>query len=147
MFHCSHRLMCWIKSRVADFLWQLISFHTEMISFGEVCYLEESYENMQKIQILKILRPPSIRHQGVCLNMSVHILNIVFFTALYSISRWFGLLHPLSLPVLPHSSLWEVSMLQNCIVSKSTEDLGLKILISLSALKGKALWFKCFIVF
>ena len=34
-------------------------------SFGEVCFLEESYENMQKIQILKILRAPSIQHQGV----------------------------------------------------------------------------------
>ena len=32
MFHCSHRLLCWIKSRVWDFLWKLLSFHTEMIS-------------------------------------------------------------------------------------------------------------------
>ena len=34
-------------------------------SFGEVCFSEESYENMQKIQILKILRESSIWHQGV----------------------------------------------------------------------------------
>ena len=32
-------------------------------SFGEVCLLEESYENMWKFQILTILRAPSIRHQ------------------------------------------------------------------------------------
>ena len=31
VFHCSHRLLCWIKSRVWDFLWKLLSFHTEMI--------------------------------------------------------------------------------------------------------------------
>ena len=36
-------------------------------SFGEVCFLEESYEDMQKNQILQILRAPSIWHQGVCL--------------------------------------------------------------------------------
>ena len=36
-------------------------------SFGEVCFLEESYENMQKIRILKIWRAPSIRHEGVYL--------------------------------------------------------------------------------
>ena len=27
VFHCSHRLLCWIKSRVRDFLWKLLSFH------------------------------------------------------------------------------------------------------------------------
>ena len=37
-------------------------------SFGEVCFLEEIYKNMQKIQILKILKVHSIRHQGVCLS-------------------------------------------------------------------------------
>ena len=31
VFHCSHRLLCWIKSRVRDFLWKLLSFHNEMI--------------------------------------------------------------------------------------------------------------------
>ena len=34
-------------------------------SFEKVCFLEESYENMQKIQVLKNFRVPSIRHQGV----------------------------------------------------------------------------------
>ena len=70
VFHCSHRLLCWIKSRVRDFLWKLLSFHTEKIqpnSFGKVCFLEDSYKNVQKIQILKILRAPSIRCQWVCL--------------------------------------------------------------------------------
>ena len=28
----SHKLLCWIKSRVRDFLWKLLLFHTEMIS-------------------------------------------------------------------------------------------------------------------
>ena len=32
VFHCPHRLLCWIKSRVRDFLWKLLLFHTEMIS-------------------------------------------------------------------------------------------------------------------
>ena len=37
-------------------------------SFGEVCFLEESYENMQKIQILTILRVPSINIRGYAFN-------------------------------------------------------------------------------
>ena len=37
------------------------------IPLGNLCFLEESYEKMQKIQILKILRVPSIQNQGVCL--------------------------------------------------------------------------------
>ena len=53
------------------FLWKLLSFHTKMIfsliPFGEVCFLEDSYENMQKNQVLKIVRAPSIQHQWVCL--------------------------------------------------------------------------------
>ena len=32
MLYCSHRLLCWINSRVRDFLWKLLSFHTKMIS-------------------------------------------------------------------------------------------------------------------
>ena len=32
VFHCSHLLLCWINSRVREFLWKLLSFHTEMIS-------------------------------------------------------------------------------------------------------------------
>ena len=68
VFHCSHRLLCWIKSCVQDFLWyHFILKWFQPNSFGEACSLEESYENLQKIQILKILRAPSIRHQGVCL--------------------------------------------------------------------------------
>ena len=49
--NCSHFILKWFQPN----------------SFGEVCFLEESYKNMQKIHILKILRTPSIRHQGVCL--------------------------------------------------------------------------------
>ena len=67
VFHCSHRILCGIR-----FLWNLLSFHTEMISlqpnsFGIMCFLEESFEKMQKIQLLTILRAPSIWNQGVCL--------------------------------------------------------------------------------
>ena len=35
VFHCFHSLLswlCWIKSGVRDFLWKLLSFHTDMIS-------------------------------------------------------------------------------------------------------------------
>ena len=32
VFHFSHRLLCWIKSHVWDFLWKLLSFHTKMVS-------------------------------------------------------------------------------------------------------------------
>ena len=34
---------------------------------GEVCFLQENYENMHKIQILTNLRASFIWHQGVCL--------------------------------------------------------------------------------
>ena len=44
VFHCSHRLLCLIKSRVRDFLWKWFQPN----SFEEVCFLEESYENMEK---------------------------------------------------------------------------------------------------
>ena len=30
MFQCSHRLLCWIKSRRQDFLWKLLSYHTKL---------------------------------------------------------------------------------------------------------------------
>ena len=49
--NCSHFILKWFQPN----------------SFAEVYFLEESYENMQKIQILKNLRAPSIQHQGVCL--------------------------------------------------------------------------------
>ena len=49
--NCSHFIQKW--------------FHPN--SFGELSFLEESYGNMQKNQILKILRVPSIQHQWVCL--------------------------------------------------------------------------------
>ena len=48
--NCSHFILKWFQPN----------------SFEEVCFLEESYENMQKIQIFKIFRVPSIWHQGVC---------------------------------------------------------------------------------
>ena len=47
-----------------------------------MCFLEESYENMQKIQILKMLRAPSIRHQGVCLYCNL----VIIVCACWSIS-------------------------------------------------------------
>ena len=34
-------------------------------SFGEMCFLQETYEKMEKIQILKILIVPSIQNQRV----------------------------------------------------------------------------------
>ena len=49
--NCSHFILKWFQPN----------------SFGELCFLEESYGNMQKIQILKNLRAPSIHHQWVCL--------------------------------------------------------------------------------
>ena len=42
--NCSHFILKWFQPN----------------SFGEVCLLEESYKITQKIQILKILRAPSI---------------------------------------------------------------------------------------
>ena len=47
-------------------------------SFEEVYFLEESYDNMQKIQILKTLRASSIRHQGVCLKYDVFHKRVIF---------------------------------------------------------------------
>ena len=65
VFHCSHRLLCWIKSRVRDFLWKLLSFHTEMISalflWGSVLLREKLRKYAKKNQILKIFRVPFIR--------------------------------------------------------------------------------------
>ena len=50
--NCSHFILKWLQPN----------------SFGEMCFLE-SYEKMHKIQILKILRAPSIWNQGVCLHV------------------------------------------------------------------------------
>ena len=49
VFYCSHRLNC------SHFTLKCF----QPYSFGEVCFLEERYENMPKIQILTILRAPS----------------------------------------------------------------------------------------
>ena len=38
-----------------------------IIPLGEMCFLEESYKQMHKIQILKKLRAPSIWNHRVCL--------------------------------------------------------------------------------
>ena len=80
-FLVMHDYMCFIapidycvaKSlvHIPDFLWKLLSFHTELNwfqpnSFAEMCFLEND-KNMQKIQILKILWVPSTWYQGVCL--------------------------------------------------------------------------------
>ena len=59
---------CVIKFHRQDFLWKLLSFHTEMISAKFPCedvLLRGGYEEMQKMQICKILRALSIRNQGV----------------------------------------------------------------------------------
>ena len=81
-FHCSHRLLCWIKSRVRDFSVKiaLISYWNDisLIPLGEECFLEESYKNMQKIQIWKMLTAPSIQHQWV-FNLNVFRHN--FYSA------------------------------------------------------------------
>ena len=49
--NCSHFILKWFQPN----------------SFEEECFLEESDKNMQKIQFLKMVRSPSIRHLGVCL--------------------------------------------------------------------------------
>ena len=57
--NCSHFILIWFQPN----------------SFGEMCFLEKNYGNMQKIQILKILRAPSIRHQWVCLKPSLCVVS------------------------------------------------------------------------
>ena len=52
--NCSHFILKWFQ----------------VYSFVEVCFLEESYENTQEIQILTILRVPSIQHQTICLKVA-----------------------------------------------------------------------------
>ena len=74
VFNFSHRLLLWINYRQRKFLWELLSCHTEMISGlfpGQMCFLEESYKTMQKIQILKILRAPSIWIREYAFNYQV----------------------------------------------------------------------------
>ena len=34
VFRCSHRPLCWMKSCIWDFLWKLLSFHTENYDFS-----------------------------------------------------------------------------------------------------------------
>ena len=59
VFHCSHRLLCCIKSRVRDFLWKLLSFHTEMVPaqflWGNVLLREElqKYATNSKVEIFE----------------------------------------------------------------------------------------------
>ena len=57
VLHCSHRLLCWIKSRVRHFFCENCSHFIlkwfELNSFREVCFSEECTTNMQKIHILK----------------------------------------------------------------------------------------------
>ena len=72
--------LCWRKSHVWGFLWKKIALISnwndfQPNSYEEVCFSEEAYEKMQNIQILKILRMPSIRHQGVCFSDdNIHIV-------------------------------------------------------------------------
>ena len=49
--NCSHFILKWFQSN----------------SFGEVCFLEESYKNMQKNSNFENFETASIRHQEVCL--------------------------------------------------------------------------------
>ena len=54
VFRCSHRLLCWIKSCVQNFLWNCSHFILKWFqpnSFGELCFLEESCRNMPKKKI------------------------------------------------------------------------------------------------
>ena len=71
VFHCSHRLLCLNKVSCMRLFVKIALISNwnnfSLIPFGELCFLEESYGNIQKIQILKILRAPSIQHQWVCL--------------------------------------------------------------------------------
>ena len=75
VFHWSHKLLCCIKSHVCDFLWKLLSFHTEMISawvlWGSVLLREElqiyaknsHFENFESTLYLTSVRIPSTENQ------------------------------------------------------------------------------------
>ena len=81
---CSYRLC------VCDFLWQLFSFHTQLISaqfLWESVLLQGCYKNMQKIQILTTLNVPSIRHEGICLKFCIAQNWLTYFTQLYMFSK------------------------------------------------------------
>ena len=62
VFHFSHRLLCWIKSRVRDFLWKLLSFHSEMVSaqflWGGALLRGEPTTICKKFKSLKIWERP-----------------------------------------------------------------------------------------
>ena len=65
VFHCSHRLLCWINSRVREFSVKiaLISYWnaSSHIPLGGVCFLEESYRKYTAIfKCSKIFRASSI---------------------------------------------------------------------------------------
>ena len=65
VFHCSRRLLCWIKSRVRNFSVKNCSHFImkwfQPNSFGEVCFLQECTTNMKKKNhILKILTSVSM---------------------------------------------------------------------------------------
>ena len=75
VFHCSHRLLCWRKSSVRDFCENCSHFILKWFQpnfFGEVYFLEESYENIQKIPILKIFRASSIQSGSMSLTLMMY---------------------------------------------------------------------------
>ena len=79
VFHCSHRLLCWIKSRVRDFSVKiaLISYWNNFspTPVGKCTSYRSAPQICKKIHILKILRVPSIWHQWVCLNRQGHLIT------------------------------------------------------------------------
>ena len=86
VFHCSHRLLCGIKSCVRDFSVKIALISAlkwvQPNSFGEVCFLEESYKNKQKNHILKILTSvsmPLIQFPVILVKSSVMNAQVTIF--------------------------------------------------------------------
>ena len=80
MFHCSHRLNKVLCTRLSVKICShfiLKWFHPN--SFGEVCFLEESYENMQKFKFWKISEPPLFDIREYAFNWLKKHTNILPF--------------------------------------------------------------------
>ena len=76
VFHCSHNYCVKLSLTEETFCENCSNFTLKWLqpnSFGEMWFLEERYEKMQKIQILKILRMPSIQSQGVYLSLQITV--------------------------------------------------------------------------
>ena len=107
VFHCSHRLLCWINSRVREFSVKLLLFHTEMLPakflWGSVLLRGELQKYAKKFKLWKISIAPSIWNNGeFAFNMlsgtwdtlfSVHLTLCTTFActvANYGVCKRFG---------------------------------------------------------